>query len=639
MSGPPAIAETAAEVLNCGRRDRSVGVGDAEQTLGPARRQRREGRAERGDPEGMDRRDTRLPIEAALLTALFDHAAVGIYATDAEGRLTACNPHTERLLGYPEGDIVGVDVHALIHRAPGGTAPPAGECLLREVMAAARPADGRGLFARVDGTLLPVRWAAAPTMLAASVTGSVVVFIDETTEEAESDRRAAEHTALAAAHDRLSLLADATTALSSTLEVGEALHRLARITVPRLADWSVVDLLTEDGEVERVAVAHRDPGRPVPSGGLLGPMPATAAECGPGTLAGVLAGGEPILLTDLEPPRNANNPVQRSQLDLFDQLDACCAIIAPLRARGRVLGALTVARTDPTRAYGHADIALVADLAGRAGLATDNARLYSAQRATAEALQRSLLPQLPSTRHLSLAARYRPARAAAEVGGDWYDAFRTLDGRPALVIGDVVGHGLAATARMGELRNLLRGIAVTTGAPPSEVITRFDQAVTHLNDTDLKATDLTATDLTATDLASAELATAIYARVEGVPGGPRRLVWCNAGHPPPLLIGPDGNARYLEDPSGLLLGLDDRDRADGQVDLPAGSTLLLYTDGLVETREQPLSDGLSRLRHHAATLTRSMVDQPLDGLCDQLLDRLTPAGNDDVALLAARIEH
>ena len=615
--------------------EKSVGVGDAEQTSGPARP---EGWFELEDPEGMDRRDTRVPIEAALLTALFDHAAVGIYATDAEGRLTACNPHTERLLGYSERDMVGADVHTLLHRAAGGTTPPVAECRLREVMSATRSADGRGVFARADDTLLPVRWAAAPTMLAASVTGSVVVFTDETTEGAETDRREAEHTALAAAHERLTLLADVTTALSSTLEVGEALHRLARITVPRLADWSVVDLLTEDGQVERIALVHRDPDRPLPPGGPLGAMPTTAAERGPGTLAGVLAGGEPILLTDLEPSRTAEPPVHRAQRDLFDQLDACCAIVAPLRARGRVLGALTVARTDPARPYGHADTDLVADLAGRAGLAVDNARLYGGQRATAEALQRSLLPQLPSTRHLSLAARYWPARAAAEVGGDWYDAFRTLDGSPALVIGDVVGHGLAATARMGELRNLLRGIAVTTGAPPSEVMTRFDQAVTHLYDTDLKATNLEVAELTSAELTSAELATAIYARLEGVPGGPRRLVWCNAGHPPPLLIAPNGTPRYLEDPSGLLLGLDDHDGADGHVDLPAGSTLLLYTDGLVETRDQPISHGLTRLSHHTTALIRSLANEPLDTLCDHLLDRLTPAGTDDVALLAARIE-
>ena len=607
-------------------------MSDAEQASGQVRRQ--DG-VEREDADGMDRRDTRVPIEAALLTALFDHAAVGIYATDAQGRLTACNPHTERLLGYQEGDLVGVDVHALIHRAAGGTTSPAAECRLREVMSATRPGDGRDLFARADGTLLPVRWAAAPTMLAASVTGSVVVFTDETTEGAETDRREAEHTALSTAHERLTLLADVTAALSSTLDVGEALHRLARIIVPRLADWSVVDLLTEDGQVERVAVAHRDPDQPLPIGGPLGPMPATAAERGPGTLTRVLADGEAVLLTDLEPLRISKNPVHRSQLDLFDQLEARCAIIAPLRARNRVLGALTVARTDPARPYGHADTALVADLAGRAGLATDNARLYSAQRATAEALQRSLLPQLPSTRHLSLAARYRPARAVAEVGGDWYDAFRTLDVSLALVIGDVVGHGLAATARMGELRNLLRGIAVTTGAPPSEVMTRFDQAVTHLTATDLKPLDLTTT-----DLASAELATAIYARVEGVPGGARRLVWCNAGHPPPLLIGPDGTARYLEDPSGLLLGLDDDGRTDGQIDLPAETTLLLYTDGLVETRDQPISEGLARLQRHASILAQSLTDRPpdLETLCDQLLDRLAPAGTDDVALLAARIE-
>jgi serine phosphatase RsbU (regulator of sigma subunit) len=373
---------------------------------------------------------------------------------------------------------------------------------------------------------------------------------------------------------------------------------------------------------------HRDPDQPLPPDGPIGRMP-VGAEDGGGPLARVLAGGAPILLTDIDRPASDQSPLHRSQLELFDEVGARYAIVAPLRARGRVLGALTVVRTDTTRPYGPAETTLVADLAGRAGLAADNARLYGGQRATAEAMQRSLLPQLPSTRHLSLAARYRPARASAEVGGDWYDAFRTLDGTLALVIGDVVGHGLAAAARMGELRNLLRGIAVTTGSPPSRAIARFDQVVTHL----------TATDLTAADMTGAELATGIYARIEGVPGGRRRLVWCNAGHPPPLLISPDGSARYLDHPSGLLIGLDDHDRVDGETDLPAGSTLLLYTDGLVETRTRPIGDGLTRLQHQAATLAGRLGDQPLDALCDQLLERLSPSGTDDVALLAARIEH
>jgi hypothetical protein len=175
-------------------------------------------------------------------------------------------------------------------------------------------------------------------------------------------------------------------------------------------------------------------------------MPATATERGRGTLARVLAGAEPILLTAIESPRSAENPLHRTQLELFDQLGARYAIVAPLRARGRVLGALTVARTDPTRPYGPAETALLADLAGRAGLAADNARLYGGQRATAEALQRSLLPRLPSTRQLSLAACYRPARAAAEVGGDWYDAFRTLDGDPC------PGHRRRRRARAGRRR-------------------------------------------------------------------------------------------------------------------------------------------------------------------------------------------
>jgi PAS domain S-box-containing protein len=569
-----------------------------------------------------------MPIEAPLLVALFERAAVGIYATDADGRVTGCNPHSERLLGYRESEVLGRDVHELVHRARDGSVIPVEECPLREVMVAGRAADGTGFFSSADGTLLTVRWTSAPILLAGAVTGSVVVFTDETSSAVESEQRATEHTALTAAHERLTMLADATTALTETLDLPEALRRLARITVPRLGDWSVVDLVTDDGQVERVTVVHRDPDRPVPAGGPVGAL-AAVAEAGRSPLARVLAGSDPVLLTHIEPPGEAAGPIHRAQLELFDELGARSAVVAPLRARGRVLGALTVARSDPGEgAYGPAETALLADLAGRAGLAVDNARLYGAQRATAEALQGNLLPDLPSTRHLSLAARYRPARKTAEVGGDWYDAFRLLDGALALVIGDVVGHGVAAAARMGELRNLLRGIAVTTGAPPSSVMTRFDEAVTHL----------TGTSLNARDPDRADLATGIYARVEGRPGAARRLVWCNAGHPPPLLVDPDGTVRYLDQPTGMLVGLGDRDRVDGEVDLPAGVTLLFYTDGLVESRDQPIGEGVELLRHHASELAVSHADLPLDDLCDGLLERLSPSGTDDVALLAARVE-
>jgi serine phosphatase RsbU (regulator of sigma subunit) len=115
-------------------------------------------------------------------------------------------------------------------------------------------------------------------------------------------------------------------------------------------------------------------------------------------------------------------------------------------------------------------------------------------------------------------------------------------------------------------------------------------------------------------------------------------VWCNAGHPPPLLVDPDGTVRYLDQPTGMLVGLGDRDRVDGEVDFPAGVTLLFYTDGLVESRDQPIGEGVELLRHHASELAVSHADLPLDDLCDGLLERLSPSGTDDVALLAARVE-
>lgn len=577
---------------------------------------------------GEEHHDTRVPIEAPLLSALFEQAAVGIYATDAEGRVTACNPHSERLLGYAEGDVVGKDVHALVHRFPDGSVAPLADCRLREVITAARAAEGVEFFARADATLIPVRWAAAPILLAGSVTGSVVVFTDETASLSEADRRSTEHNALSAAYERLTLLADAAAALTGTLDATEALRRLARVVVPRVGDAATVDVLRDGGVVERMTVAHRDPLRAVPPPGPIGALLVDGIRSeGPWAL--VLADGEPTVLSAIQSPQAARNPFHRAQLELLEELGAQYAIVAPLRARGRVLGTLTVARTDPARPYGPPEVDLVTDLADRAALVADNARLYGEQRATAEALQRNLLPRLPSTRQLSLTARYLPARTAAEIGGDWYDAFRDLDGALALVIGDVVGHGLSSVARMSELRNLLRGIALSTQAPPSVVLSTFDRAVTHLSGTG--STDI--------DPSEAELATLVFARLEGTPGGPRRLTWSNAGHPPPLLMRADGTAEYLDQPAGVLIGLGDDGliddtRVDAAIDVEAGTTLLLYTDGLVETPGRSIIDGLDTLQHHASALAH----QPLDPFCDQLLQRVAPSGTDDIALLAARVE-
>ncbi len=286
--------------------------------------------------------------------------------------------------------------------------------------------------------------------------------------------------------------------------------------------------------------------------------------------------------------------------------------VVPLLAGGRRLGSLTVGRSDEP--YLPQERNLLRAVADRAALALDTAVLFAEHRETSLALQHALLTEPPEPDHLEVVVRYQPASRAA-VGGDWYDAVLTPDGATVLVIGDVVGHDARAAASMGQTRGLLRAVAYTSGDTPAGVLTRTEQAARGLSVT--------------------ALATAVVARIERAPGGGRLLRWSNAGHPAPALVRADGSVRLLEAAPDLMLGVDEQTRrADHRVDLADGDTLLLYTDGLVERRDETLDVGLGRLLSHLAELAAV----PPDVLCDALLARLLRDGaEDDVALLAVRL--
>jgi serine phosphatase RsbU (regulator of sigma subunit) len=283
-----------------------------------------------------------------------------------------------------------------------------------------------------------------------------------------------------------------------------------------------------------------------------------------------------------------------------------------------VLGWHTVRDVEP------ADLVTITTIAGYAAQALARAQVVQLERQAAvasrrmsETLQRSLLTQPFEPDHLELVVRYVPATADTHVGGDWYDAFLLRDGALSVVIGDVAGHDRDAVAAMGQLRNLLRGIAYSVQEPPAAILAELDGAIRQLSvDT---------------------VATALYGRVEQpedyAAHGLRLFRWSNAGHPPPLLVEPDGTARLLHTTPDLLLGArPDAERADHTVDVAPGSTLLLYTDGLVERRGADLDEGFAWLEQAG----RRLADRPLEEFCDALLDEIGARRDDDVALLALR---
>lgn len=412
--------------------------------------------------------------------------------------------------------------------------------------------------------------------------------------------------------DRLTLLTNAADALASTLDLDTGLRRLCRTLVPGLADWCAVDLLDEQGRLRRHVIEHRESGLVSP-GLYEGELP-PVSEDSAASLARALRGAGPLLVTSFSAPGAAADPLHARELELFDRLGADTVVIAPLRSRRQVLGALTLARTESTGALDEDTLPLAEDLAHRVALAVDNGRLYAEVQTTGERIQRSLLPDLPALGLLELAARYQPALATSQVGGDWYDAFVLPGGAVALIIGDVAGHDLQATVTMSHMRNMLRGIACDRKEPPGKIIGRMDAANCILY--------------------PHQTLTCIYALIEK-PGEhePWALQYAAAGHPAPLLITEEGDTRFLTDGRSMLLGVNpSQRRPDATEVLPANATVLFYTDGLIERRTEDLDRGAARLRQHAAALAQ----EPLGALCDELLTGLAQDSSDDVALIAVR---
>jgi serine phosphatase RsbU (regulator of sigma subunit) len=415
--------------------------------------------------------------------------------------------------------------------------------------------------------------------------------------------------------ERLAILARVSAEMAGTLDANAATARLPRLVVPQLADFCIVTLVDPDGRPRDVGSWHSDPAARAAleryAGVRLEAMPAVSP------VARALIGGEVVresggVVVDLLPPGEAR--------DLLSLLDAQTVVVLPLRGRGRTLGLLTLYFRSGSKPSDD-DISTAQDVADRAGLSLDNARLYSAQQQLAEGLQRSLLTQPPEPEHAEIAVRYLPAAEAARVGGDWYDAFVQPGGTTMLVIGDVVGHDTEAAAAMGQLRGLLRGIATYSDAGPVEVLRGLDASMATLE--------------------AKTLATAAVARFEQTPDerdrGVTRMRWANAGHLPPLVINPDGSVAELAAWRGdLLLGVDpEARRRESVVTLDRGSTVLLYTDGLVERRDADLDAGMVRLRDAVIEL----ADRPLGDLLDELIERLVHGRpEDDVAVVAVRLD-
>ncbi|MFJ8193476.1 SpoIIE family protein phosphatase [Streptomyces sp. NPDC096094] len=430
------------------------------------------------------------------------------------------------------------------------------------------------------------------------------------------------------ARERLALLNEAAAAIGTTLDLVRTAEELVEVVVPRFADFASVDLLewvlgAEESpavfseEVALRRVAHGSVTEGTPEAAVhLGHVDAHPALSPPARAMRegrvlVSQAGEPSFMHWVA-ERNARAPEGRSH-----RTGAHSMMAVPLRARGITLGVAVAVRMEQPDEFGGEDAVFAEELASRAAVCIDNARRFARERATALALQHSLLPNgLPGQAAVEVAHRYLPSVSAAGIGGDWFDVIPLSGSRVALVVGDVVGHGIPSTATMGRLCTAVRTLA-DVDLPPDELLTHLDDLVTHLAAGD------------AGDEVAELGATCLYAVYDPVS---RCLSLASAGHPAPAVVLPDGTTRLVRMTAGPPLGVGGLPFEAAELRLPEGSVVALYTDGLVEDRDRDVD-------HSTAELCRALTApaDSLDALCDTVLKAVMPEEpSDDVALLLAR---
>jgi GAF domain-containing protein len=405
---------------------------------------------------------------------------------------------------------------------------------------------------------------------------------------------------------QIAFLADASAELAGSLDYRTTLAKVAQLAVRTLADWCAVDVV-QDGVPVTLAVAHVDPAQVAWAWQLQeryppDPNAATGA-------ANVVRTGLSEIYPEITDEMLVAGARDEDHLRLSRSLNLRSAMVVPLSARGRTLGAITLLRAGATRRYGPAELAIAEDLGRRAGTAIDNARLYRQTQDVALQLQRAVLPDnLPLIEGWEIAVHYSPG-GDAEVGGDFYDAIPLANGRLAIFIGDVVGHGVAAAAAMAQMRAAIRAY-LSIDPRPGVVVAKLDEMFVRLP--------------------ISRLVSLVYAILDPETG---ELTVVNAGHYPPLLVAPNGTARLAQSAPQRPLGAGSDVRAATVWQLEKGETVLLYTDGLIERRGEIIDVGLNRLSSNAATLT----DDRLQSGLAELIERLHyDKGDDDITAVAVR---
>jgi PAS domain S-box-containing protein len=408
------------------------------------------------------------------------------------------------------------------------------------------------------------------------------------------------------ATERLSFLAAASELLSGSLDPDTTMQNLANLAIQELGDWCAIDLADEQEGLRNVATAHVDPELVRLASEFRERYPVDPDA--PTGAPNVIRTGKSELYPEVPDELLVEAAVDEKHLKLMRKIGLVSGMVAPLAARGRVLGAITFVSSTPGRHFNEEDLELAEDLARRAGLAIDNAMLFRHEHDAAVTLQRSLLPEsLPKLPGVQFAARYLPAAPGLEVGGDWYDVTVLGEGRAAMTIGDIAGRGVKAAAVMGHVSGVLRAF-VLDGKAPDEAVQRANRVMR--------------------ESAQPQMATAVHLELDLEAG---HVDYVRAGHPPALLRLPDGTVQKLAGAGTQPLGVfDDLDCRTHRVDFPPGSLLLLYTDGLIERSDGDFDE---ELQHLADAVGQGPADA--EACLRSLAERFSPETiPDDVAMLA-----
>ncbi|WP_405969599.1 SpoIIE family protein phosphatase [Streptomyces sp. NBC_00988] len=547
--------------------------------------------------------------DLALSHSLVRQTPVGIAVFDTDLRWVGGNPALERINGVPEEEVVGRRVGEVLP----GLDVAAIESRMRHVLITGKPLLDQQTVGRTAADVVDRAYSESYHRIEDAqgrVLGLAMAVLDVTERE-----QAAEEVAQARQH--LSVVAEAGVRIGTTLDLQQTARELADVAVPHVADLAAVDVLesvvtdgtitpvTEDAQVEFRALA-------VAAGYLTDAIHAAdpvgeLATYGPNRIiTQCVREAGPILVERVDPPMMRRIARDGRAAQTLRTAGVHSYLAVPLMARGEVLGTLSLYRTVNDRPFDEQDRVLATELAARAAICIDNARLYGRERTTALTLQRSLLPPAPARQEgLDIAARYLPA--LSEVGGDWYDVLPLGPGRTGLVVGDVMGKGVQAAAIMGQLSTATRALA-RLDLPPAELLHHLDDLTGSLGDA---------------------IATCAYGVVDL---GRGTCELSSAGHLPPVLIHPDGTAELLDIPGGVPLGVGGVDFGTAEVDFTTGALLALYSDGLVENRGENIDVGL-----HALTRLLQSSRRPLEQTSDMLLNALRPEPDDDVALLLVRV--